>query len=340
MRNKARFLKLNRTKLDGQASGDWRFPNPHSLARRACIKRGFLKTRSFGLISNLLLAAVASIIAVVVLGYMAVSIRPDAKIDVSAAKTVRVYCAAGVAGPLEQLVQAFNKQSSYQIQIARIGGSGELAGQIKTEFDTAVLNSAHLLVTNDDHLLKQPSMVGICDQQFVLAIQRPVIAVSAESRLELRGIETMLLDKDIKYGIASKRAAIGSLARKIAQHHDVLAELERRKSVDAENVMVLAQALVTGSLDAAVIWNTTVSQINNQSNSTILKIAGPADSANPTTSNVTACIVASHNNREAVGAKSFIEFLIDRENREQVFESFGFESAQELAQEPSLDSGQ
>ena len=215
-----------------------------------------------------------------------------------------------------------------------------MAGQIKTEFETAVLNSAHLLVTNDQQLLKQPSMDGICDQQFVLAIQRPVIAVSAESRLELSGIETMLLDKDIKFGIASKRAAIGSLARKIAQRHDVLAELEQRKSVDAENVMVLAQALVTGSLDAAVIWNTTVRQINEQSDSAILKIAGPADSANQITSNVTACIVASHSNRESVGAKSFIEFLIDRENREQVFESFGFESAQGLAQEPSLDSSQ
>lgn len=322
------MLKLYRYKLDGQASGDLICANPHSLAHRACTQ-----TRSCGLISNLLLTAIASIVAIGVLGYMAISIRPDATIDVSSAKTVRVYCAAGAAQPLEQLAQTFNKQSSYEVQITRIGGSGELAGQVKMEFENEVLHGAHLLVSNDEHVLKQPTLEGICDQRFVLAIQRPVIAVSTDCRLDMRGLETMLQDKDIKYGIASKRAAIGSLARKIAESHGVLADLEQRKSLDAENVMVLAQALVTGSLDAAVIWNTTVKQINQQSNSTILKIAGPADAADQTTSNVTACVVANQANQAFPGVKYFVEFLVDQKNSKRVFESFGFESVQESAQE-------
>jgi len=330
---KARVLKLYRYELDAQTSRDLNCEPPGSLARRA-----YTQTRSRGLISHLLLTAIASIVTIGLLGYMAISIRPDAKIDVNSAKAVRVYCAAGVAQPLEQLAQTFNEQSSYEVQIARIGGSGELAGQVKMEFETKASHAAHLLVSNDEHVLKQPSLEGICDQQFVLAIQRPVIAVSTGCRLEARGLETMLQDKEIKYGIASKRAAIGSLARKLAESHGVLADLEQRKSIDAENVMVLAQALVTGSLDAAVIWNTTVSQINQQSNSTILKIAGPADAANQTTSNVTACVVANQANQEFTGVKSFVEFLVDQKNSKRVFESFGFESVQESPRLPSLDA--
>ena len=39
--------------------------------------------------------------------------------------------------------------------------------------------------------------------------------------------------------------------------------LEERKATDAENVMTLAQALVAGSLNAAVIWDTTVSPVES-----------------------------------------------------------------------------
>jgi len=277
---------------------------------RLCAVSG-AQTRT-GLVSNLLLAAMSSIVAIGFLGYLAILIRPDASSQAIATDVVRVYCAAGVAQPVEELADCFNKQSIYRIEISRVGGSGELAGQIKLESESDIINPAGLFITNDEQLLWQPSMQGIFESQIALATQRPVIAVAVGSRFELQGIPAMVQESEIKFGVASKRAAVGSLARKIAADHDLLSRLEKNKTLDSENVMVLAQALVTQSLDAAVVWDTTVEQINEQSESPILKIAGPAGPADQTTSNVTIGIVSATGDQMRK-ANAFAEFLNAKE---------------------------
>ncbi len=277
-----------------------------------------------GAIPSLLLAAIASIFALGILGYLAVKIRPDAKTQKSDEKVVRVYCAAGVAKPTEQIAEAFNRLSDYEVQIARIGGSGELAGQIKTEFETQILSPAQLFITNDQELLNQASMIEVYKSRHTVASQQPAIAVSAEANQSFSGIGEMLEAK-MRFGIASKRTAIGLLGRKIAGQQNMLSQLEQNKTLDAENVMVLAQALVTGSIDAAIIWDTTVQQINAQSEKPVLKIAGPADPTGQTNGYVAVGIVATSS--ESPGARAFTDFLINEESAKLVLKRFGFQSA-------------
>ncbi len=280
------------------------------------------------MVSNLLLLAITSIVAIGILGYLAIVIRPDARSVAVPAGIVRVYCAAGVAQPIKQLADLFNQQSDYQIEISRVGGSGELAGQIKLESESELRKTAAMFITNDELLLTQRSMQGIFETQIALATQRPVIAVASECELELIGIPAMVRAPDIRFGVASERAAVGSLARKIAADQGVLAELETNKTLEAENVMVLANALATNSLDAAVIWNSTVLQLNEASNAQTLtqtlKLAGPADPADQTTSNVTAGIVAA-TDKQLPGAIAFAEFLKAKKTGGVVFAKFGFE---------------
>ena len=287
-----------------------------------------------GLVPNLILAAIGSIVAIGFLGYLAILIRPDASSKANAADIVRVYCAAGVAQPIKQLADSFNDQSNYLIEISRVGGSGELAGQIKLESESDMLSPAKLFITNDEQLLTQPSMQGIFESQIALAIQRPVIAVAAQSPKKFNGIPAMLQESELKFGVASKRAAVGSLARKIAADHNVLSGFEKNKSLDAENVMVLAQALVTQSLDAAVVWDTTVKQINEQAEAPILKTAGPADPADKTTSNVTIAI-AGGSNESMSGAKAFAEYLKAKQFGGKVFKRFGFEPIEQASSNSS-----
>ena len=290
-----------------------------------------------GLVSNLLLAAIGSIVAIGFLGYLAVLIRPDASTAAVSVDVVGVYCAAGVAQPVKQLADSFNNQSDYRIEISRIGGSGELAGQIKLESESDLLSPARLFITNDEQLLSQTSMQGIFESQIALAVQRPVIAVSAEGAkngIELAGIPALLQESGIKFGVASKRAAVGSLARKIAADHKVLSRLESSKTLDAENVMVLAQALVTKSIDAAVIWDTTLKQINEQSESPILKTAGPADPDDKTSGNVTVAIVAT-SGKPSPGAKAFADFLKAKKFGGKVFKRFGFDPIEQTSSNSS-----
>ena len=286
-----------------------------------------------GLVSNLLLAAIASIVAIGILAYLAVSIRPDASSEAAPANLVRVYCAAGVAQPIKQLADSFNRRSDHQIKISRIGGSGELAGQIKLESETELRNSAGMFISNDELLVAQLSNQGIFESQIGLATQKPVIAVAKDFDLKLTGIPAMIRRGKLRFGVASKRAAVGALARTIAAEHEVLVDLERTKVLDAENVMVLANALATNSLDAAIIWDSTVVQLNEASNQEILKIAGPADPADQTTSNVSVGIVAAAK-KQLPGAKAFTEFLRTKQFGGRLFKRFGLEPIEQTSSNP------
>lgn len=283
------------------------------------------------MVSNLLLSAIGSIVAIGVLVCLAVLIRPDASTRAIPADVVRVYCAAGVAQPIEYLADSFNRQSDYQIEIARIGGSGELAGQIKLESESKLPGAAGVFVTNDEQLLTELSMQGIFESQIALATQRPVIAVPTGSGLKFSGLPAMTQTSDIRFGVASTRAAVGSLARKIAADHDVLEYLENNKTLDAENVMVLAQALATGSLDAAIVWDSTLRQINDSTDIESLKIAGPADPADQTTGNVTIGIIAAEV-KPLLGAKAFAKYLQGSKSR-RIFKSHGFEPIEQTSKQ-------
>ena len=141
----------------------------------------------------------------------------------------------------------------------------------------------------------------------------------------------MLEKNNIRFGAASKRAAVGSLARKIAADHNALERFEKHKTFEAENVMVLAQALATGSLDAAIVWDSTLRQINDSTDIESLKIAGPADPADQTTGNVTIGIVAAEV-KPLLGAKAFAKYLQGSKSR-RIFKNHGFEPIEQTSKQ-------
>ena len=107
----------------------------------------------------MLLAFVSSGLLLVALLILAIQIRPDAKRE-SSRQTVRIYCAAGIAKPVEDVVSAYNAQYGADVQIVRTGGSGELAGQITMEFETGLVGGADIYITADDQLLDKTYQAG------------------------------------------------------------------------------------------------------------------------------------------------------------------------------------
>jgi ABC-type nitrate/sulfonate/bicarbonate transport system substrate-binding protein len=69
------------------------------------------------------------------------------------------------------------------------------------------------------------------------------------------------------------------MTRQFAKNQGLLKKLEARKVTDCENVMILAQALATNSVDAAVIWDCTATQVNAQ-NPDSIRVAGYLDPIN------------------------------------------------------------
>lgn len=272
-----------------------------------------------GMASQPLVAFLGSVICVIVLVYLAIAPHRDANSNV-----VRIYCASGLKDPVELLIAKFEQQSSTEFEIVRTGGSGELAGQIGTEYQSEVARGADLYITADDYLLSRLHDQGIVTQQFSLAQQSAVIAAPFTSELQADDLAGLINTPNLRFGIASERAAIGKLTRRLAKAMDQLGLLESRKTTDSENVMVLAQALVAGSLDAAIVWDTTVSQINAKypSSGPVIKTIANAGPSEVCRANIAVGMIKGTENRDACLA--FCHFLASSSDSQTTFEQFGY----------------
>lgn len=288
--------------------------------QNAIVRSGGAADRS-GSVSRLLAFAMFSACLVLALVVAALNLRPDAARHQNPTDKVRIYCAAGVAKPVEEVIQVYNARFSANIEIVRTGGSGELAGQLATEFETDMNSGADLYLSADRLLLNRAFDQSMIDERFSIAEQQLVIAVPAQSRLKFRSIAELVHHKQAKFGLASERAAVGKLARKIANRQGVLTQLEERKTTDAENVMTLAQALAAGSLDAALIWDTTVNQLNRAGDKNILKIAAVLGHRDDK-SNIGIGLVST--TRAPTAALKFCRFLTGSKTSQTAFERFGF----------------
>ena len=149
------------------------------------------------------------------------------------------------------------------------------------------------------------------------------MAIREGHTLEATDLESLAKSTTIKFGISSQRAAVGKMVRKIAKRDGFLSELEANKVSDFENVMTLAQALTTRSIDAAVIWDTTVAQINrNAKTGEKLEILCQADPSDQIRSNIAMGVVSTSPNPTL--CLKLARFLSAPEKGKAVFESFGF----------------
>ena len=197
---------------------------------------------------------------------------------------VRVYCASAVVEPMNEIVDQFNSSKlatseNIVVDIVRSGGSGALAGQINAEALTGVEYMVDVFVCADSTRMSELIEQDVIDGRFPIAAQFPVIAVSDNADLNLKQVNSLrsLLDLKIKLGIGSVSSAIGYQTDRIAKLQDCSELLQTRKTAEFENVMSMAQALSLGSIDAAVVWDSTVVQLN-QTDSQPIKVVAYLDS--------------------------------------------------------------
>lgn len=292
-----------------------------AAARQAVVRRGrWINIWTLVLLSGLVLLG---------LGWSALLLRPEAQRNLGrdTNDNVRVYCAAGVAKPVQALIGQYNEKFNTKIEIARTGGSGELAGQIATEFEIGLSQpgdrGADLFISADDQLLDAAVAAGHILERFPLARQIPVIAVRADSDFEISTLADLVHSK-VRFGIASSQAAVGKFSRLIAQQEHCLDALENKKKTESENVMTLAQSLVSGGLDAAIIWDTTVAQINQQSPQPLLKILANADPQNRMASKIEIGVVST--SIQPTAGLRLARFLTAPETGSSELQKFGFQT--------------
>ena len=295
---------------------------------------------------------------------------------------INVYCASAAVEPFNQIVDQFNSSERARsegviVEINRAGGSGVLAGQLSAEAMTGVKNMADVFISADSNRMLNLVNQQVIAESFPIAAQFPVIAIRNPKEFDLIQANDLpsLLNLKIKLGVGSVTSAIGFETRRIAKSSHCLDRLQTYKTADFENVMALAQALSIGSIDAAILWDSTVHQFNQSGNPPIKILAylhddnetpesivanpqengsstkrelSPAEGSktfstnfsgnNLTNSNRPGCFIeVGRSTSDSRQADLFFSFL--KSNRDKVLSDFVDAGFSNLPMESSLDNG-
>ncbi|MBC8355159.1 MAG: molybdate ABC transporter substrate-binding protein [Planctomycetes bacterium] len=167
-----------------------------------------------------------------------------------------MYCAAGMRYPMEQIAGKYEAEYGIRINL-QYGGSNTLLNQLE------VNKSGDLYLAGDASYIRLAEEKGLTSEAFPLALMKPVIAVQAGNPKGIRSIED-LSREDVKVALGDPdAAAVGKKVRKLLSASGHWAALEPRvteSGVFKPTVNEVANAVKLGSVDAGIIWDSTVAQ--------------------------------------------------------------------------------
>jgi molybdenum ABC transporter molybdate-binding protein len=204
---------------------------------------------------TLLLGAVALIVVLIALMKMGPpSTSPDQD-------TLIVYCAAGMRVPMEEIAEQYENDYGVKLEI-QYAGSNTLLNQLQTDKFT----EADVYLAADDFYTDKAVELGLAADTMPMAHQRPVIAVRKDSDKKIESIED-LLREDVRVSIANPdQAAVGKATRKQLLKAKV-GDTNRWEQLEAHvtksgvfkpTVNDVATDVVIGTVDAAIVWGSTV----------------------------------------------------------------------------------
>lgn len=164
-----------------------------------------------------------------------------------------VFCAAGLKKPVEEIAAAYQKDTGATVQL-QFGGTSTLLTQLR------VAKQGDLFIAADDGALADAKKQDLTREELRLVKQSPVIAVAKGNPKKITSIDS-LLSTDVKVALANPEAAsISKVTQKIlGAKWEALAA---KAAVMKPTVMDVAADLALGTVDAAILWDSTVPQFN------------------------------------------------------------------------------
>ena len=167
-----------------------------------------------------------------------------------------VFCAAGLRVPVEKIAQAYEREYGVAVQL-QYGGSATLLSQLE------VGNSGDLYVAGDDSYVQIAHERGLVEEQIPVAWMRPVVAVAKGNPKSIGRIED-LLREDVRVALGNPdQSAIGQTTRRLLGNSGDWEALEARVAdtgVFKPTVPEVANDIKLGSVDAGIVWDSTVAQ--------------------------------------------------------------------------------
>ena len=221
-----------------------------------------------------------------------------------------VFCAAGLKKPVEAAAADFEKETGVSVSL-QFGGTGTLLSQLQ------VAKSGDLFIAADDGSLADARKRDLTREAVPIAVQRPVIAVKSGNPKKIATLDD-LLRPEVKLALPNPEAAsVGKVARQLLGAR--WQPLVDRAAVMKPTVTELAADLSLGTVDAAILWDSTVPQFKD-----VAAVAAPELSSHREAAS--AAVLASCTQMPL--ALQFARFLSAPERGGAIMKTHGFQPAE------------
>jgi len=236
--------------------------------------------------------------------------------------TLIVYAAAGMRIPMEEIAQQYEDEYEITLEI-QYNGSNTLLNQLQTDR----FNQADVYLAADDFYTDKAVELGLAIDTIPIAHQHPIVAVRKDSDKKIESFDD-LLRKDVRVAVANPdQAAIGKATRRQltavkAGESNRWEQLEQRvteSGVFKPTVNDIATDVKIGTIDAAIIWNSTVAMPKYAED--LVGIEMPELSGDPDLISV----AVLHSSTDLPSAYRFARYIAARDRGLKVFARYGTE---------------
>ena len=190
-------------------------------------------------------------VCILVAGFVLLELRPGRESSGPDADSLTVYCAAGLRPAMERVRTRYEEEYEVRVNV-NYGGSGSLLSTLRGAAE------GDLYVAADVAYVDRARELGLVDEAFPFAFQRPVVAVAKGNPKRVRGFSD-LLRQDVRVGAANpEAAAVGKCLRNELNRVGKWEALEERLVTMKPTVNEVTNDVKLGAVDAGITWDATL----------------------------------------------------------------------------------
>jgi molybdate transport system substrate-binding protein len=236
--------------------------------------------------------------------------------------TLIVYAAAGMRVPMEEIAQQYEAEYGVTLEI-QYNGSNTLLNQLQTD----KFNQADVYLAADDFYTDKAVALGLAIDTIPLASQHPVVAVKRDSEKKIATFDD-LLGEGVRVAVANPdQAAIGKATRRQlmalkAGESNRWEQLEKHvteSGVFKPTVNDIATDVKIGTIDAAIVWNSTVAMPKYKEDLIGIEMPELAGSRDLIS------VAVLHSSSDLPSAYRFARFVSARDKGLKIFAKYGTE---------------
>ncbi|MGC9073871.1 MAG: molybdate ABC transporter substrate-binding protein [Caldisericum sp.] len=222
---------------------------------------------------------------------------------------ILMYAGAGLKGPVDEIVDIYNKKTGITVNVI-YGGSGTLLAQIENTKKGDIFMPGGL-----DHY-KKAEEKGFIEKGVEFVYHEPVIVVKKGNPKNIRGLLD-LKSPGLKLALGDETSlSIGPITKKMFEKAGIYNEVLKNVVVREGTVNKLVLDVDTTDIDASIVWKTAESQFGKNVE------AIPIEKQYLIVEKVPISILKFSENKD--GAEKFMNFVLSDEGI-NIFKKYGYE---------------